>query len=115
MAKVTGVIFIMPVADMDKAARFYCDAFELQEVFRGDNIAFVGLPGSDTAVGLLHDPSAAGGGPQNVGLHLDHALNLDDAVAEIERAGGRVIERGEHAPGVPFAKVADPDGNVFEV
>jgi predicted enzyme related to lactoylglutathione lyase len=115
MAKVTGVFFIMPVKDMEAAARFYCDAFDLQEVFRAESITFVGLPGTDTAVGLLQNPATAGAGPQNIGLHLDHAMNLDDAVRDIERAGGRIIERGEHAPGVPFARVADPDGNVFEV
>ena len=35
--------------------------------------------------------------------------------ADVERAGGKILERGEHAPGVPFARIADPDGNVFEI
>ena len=115
MAKITGLLFVVPVRDVEKAVRFYCDAFELQEVFRGDNIVFVGMPGKDTAVGILHDPAAAGSGPQNVGFHLDHAINLDDAVGDIESAGGNVVERGEHAPGVPFARFADPDGNILEM
>lgn len=105
----------MPVRDLDKAARFYCDAFGLQEVFRGDRIVFAGVPGTDLAVGILHDPDAAGSGPQNIGFHVDHAISHDDAVRDVEQAGGKILERGEHAPGVPFARVADPDGNVFEI
>jgi predicted enzyme related to lactoylglutathione lyase len=109
--RTTGLIFIVPVRDLDKASRFYCDAFGVEEVFRTDEIVFVGFPGTDTAVGLLKDDAAAGGGPQNVGFHLDHATNYDEAVQEIERAGGKIVERGEHAPDVPFARITDPDGN----
>ena len=115
MAKVTGLIFVVPVRDVETAVRFYRDAFDLQEVFRGNNIVFVGTPGTDTAVGLLQDAGAAGSGPQHVGLHLDHAIELGDAIRDVERAGGSIIERGEHAPGLPFARIADPDGNVLEV
>lgn len=113
MAKITSLLFVVPVRDVEKAVRFYCDAFDLQEVFRGENIVFVGMPGTDTAVGILHDAAAAGSGPQNVGFHVDHAIKLDDAVGDVERAGGRILERGEHAPGVPFACIEDPDGNVI--
>ena len=31
------------------------------------------------------------------------------------RAGGRVVQRGEHAPGLKFAYVTDPDGNMLEL
>jgi len=115
VAKITSLLFIMPVRDVDKAVRFYCDAFELQEVYRGEDIVFVGIPETDIAVGILHDPARAGSGPQHVGFHVDHAVDHNDAVEEIERAGGKVLERGEHAPGVPFARIADPDGNIIEV
>jgi predicted enzyme related to lactoylglutathione lyase len=115
VAKVSGIMFVIPVRDLDAASAFYCKAFDLQEVFRNDGIAFVGLPGSDSALGLLHDPERAGSGPQNVGFHLDHSLKLDEVLPEIEAAGGTVVERGEHALDVPFARIADPDGNVIEV
>jgi catechol 2,3-dioxygenase-like lactoylglutathione lyase family enzyme len=109
MAKITSLLFIVPARDMEKSARFYCDAFDLTEVYRGDDILFVGLPGTDSAVGILRDPAGPGTGPRHVGFHLD------DAIRDIERAGGSTIERGEHAPGVPFARIADPDGNVLEI
>lgn len=113
MAKITALSFIVPVRDVEKAVRFYCDAFDLQEVYRGDNIVFVGMPGTDTAVGILQNPDAAGSGPQYVGFHVDHAVNHEEAVRDVERAGGSILERGEHAPNVPFARIADPDGNVL--
>jgi predicted enzyme related to lactoylglutathione lyase len=111
VAKTTGLTFIVPVRDLDAASRFYCETFGVSEVFRNENIAFVGFPGTDTAVGLLKDEAEAGSGPRFVGFHLDHSLNLDDVAEEISRAGGKVVERGEHAPGVPFAHITDPDGN----
>jgi len=115
MPKITALSFIVPVRDMERAARFYCDAFDLQEVFGNENIIFVGIPGGDTAMGILRDDEGAGAGPRHVGFHIDHALNLDDVVRDVEVAGGNIIERGDHAPGVPFARIADPDGNIIEI
>ena len=115
MAKITALSFIMPVRDLEKAVKFYCDAFGLTEVFRGDQVVFVGLPGTDSALGILLDPQRAGDGPQNIGFHVDHAVEHPTAVGDVEAAGGKVIERGEHGPGIPFAVVADLDGNPFEI
>ena len=115
MAKITALLFIVPVSDLDRASKFYRDAFGLEEVFRNEGIVFAGIPGTDSALGILLDPEHAGSGPQNIGFHVDHAIDPDDAVHDVEAAGGRIIERGEHAPGVPFARFADPDGNVLEI
>jgi len=51
----------------------------------------------------------------SVSTGLADPSDVDAAIAEIEAAGGRLIRRGEHAPGVPFAYVADPDGYVIEL
>ena len=115
MAKITALSYIVPVRDLEQAVKFYCDAFELTEIFRNERIVFVGLPGTDSALGILHDPEHAGSGPMNIGFHVDHAIAPDDAVRDVEAAGGKVLERGEHAPGVPWARIADPDGNVLEI
>jgi catechol 2,3-dioxygenase-like lactoylglutathione lyase family enzyme len=115
MARITGLLYIVPVRDLDRAARFYQDAFGMEVVFRGERIVFVGNSGNESSLGLLLDPEHAGEGPRNVGLHVDHAVDLNVAVADVEAAGGRIVERGEHAAGVPFARFADPDGNVLEM
>jgi predicted enzyme related to lactoylglutathione lyase len=115
MSKVTALGFVVPVRDLERSVKFYEDAFGLEEVFRMEGIVFVGIPGTDSAVGLLRDEAGAGGGPRHIGFHLDHALKLEDVLEGITKAGGSVVERGEHAPDVPFARIADPDGNVLEV
>ena len=115
MPKITANAFILPVKDLDVAAKFYIDAFDLREVFRAERIVFLGIPGTDTAVGLLLEPEAAGSGPQNVGFHLDHDIDREEVLSAIEASGGDVVERAEHAPGVPYARITDPDGNVLEI
>ncbi len=55
------------------------------------------------------------GGVDHFGFRLTEASDLDAAVTEVEAAGGRLIKRGEHAPGVPFAYISDPDGYVIEL
>jgi catechol 2,3-dioxygenase-like lactoylglutathione lyase family enzyme len=49
--------------------------------------------------------------------HFGFALggDLDASVRQVEQAGGKLLSRGEHAPGVPFAYFADPDGYVIEL
>jgi predicted enzyme related to lactoylglutathione lyase len=111
MARITALSFIVPVKDLNRAVEFYNKAFGLEEVFRSEQIVFVGAPGTDSALGLLLDSEHAGAGPQTVGFHVDHAATTDEAVRDVEAAGGRVVERGEHAPDVPFARITDPDGN----
>jgi predicted enzyme related to lactoylglutathione lyase len=111
MAKITALSYVIPVRDLDKSVAFYCKAFDLQEVFRNEQIVFVGIPNGESAIGLLLDPGRAGSGPQNVGVHLDHGIDYEGAVRDVEAAGAKIVERGEHGPGIPFARITDPDGN----
>ena len=41
--------------------------------------------------------------------------DIDAAVDEAERAGGKLLRRGEFSPGYPYAYVADPDGYEVEI
>ncbi|MCH7698764.1 MAG: VOC family protein [Chloroflexi bacterium] len=115
MAKINALQFILPVKNLDSAAKFYCDVFDLEEMFRNESIVFVGIPGTESAVGLLLEPKEAGSGLRHVGLHVDHDLDRADVLAAIKQAGGSVVEEGEHGPGLPWARIADPDGNVLEI
>jgi predicted enzyme related to lactoylglutathione lyase len=115
MNKTTGLMFVVPVKDGKAAAKFYTEVFGLELQFENEQITFVGVPGTDSAIGLLTLPEEAGSGPRHIGLHVDHSLDRAELLANIERAGGRVVETGQHAPDVPWARVADPEGNVFEI
>ena len=46
---------------------------------------------------------------------LSQPGHFDESVQQIEQAGGKLLRRGEHAPGVPYAYFADPDGYVIEI
>lgn len=49
------------------------------------------------------------------GLRLKPDVDLDAAITEVVEAGGRLVKRGEHAPGAPYAYVVDPDGYLIEL
>jgi catechol 2,3-dioxygenase-like lactoylglutathione lyase family enzyme len=83
-------------------------------------MVFLNTPGSQDLITLNEDPSearAAGvnGGVAHFGFRLSEKTTLDTAIAEVEAAGGKLIQRGEHGPGHPFAYVQDPDGYVIEL
>jgi catechol 2,3-dioxygenase-like lactoylglutathione lyase family enzyme len=107
------------VSDLDRALRFYEEAFGLQEQFRdGPTMVFLATARGDsiTLNEQRGDPRAgARGGIEHFGFRRADGQDLDDAIAQIEHAGGRLVERGEHAPGVQFAYVADPDGYLIEL
>jgi catechol 2,3-dioxygenase-like lactoylglutathione lyase family enzyme len=108
------------VSDLDRSIRFYRDAFGMKEVFRdGDDLVFLNTPGShdSLALHLVEGDERAGtsGGYEHFGITVIDRETLDDAIGAIEVAGGNLVEKGEHAPGVPYAYVRDPDGYVIEI
>jgi len=121
MIKTKGLHHIhLVVADLDRSLRFYEGAFGMRELFRaGPKMVFLQTPGSSDLITLNEDPAerdnaGKSGGIAHFGFKLAEG-DLDEAVREIERAGGSVLSLGEHAPGVPFAYVADPDGYTIEL
>jgi catechol 2,3-dioxygenase-like lactoylglutathione lyase family enzyme len=88
---------------------------------RGDPTAvFLRTPGSIDTLTLRHaSPDEAvgqqGGGVDHFGFRLKDRNDLDAAVAAVVAAGGRLVDQGEHEPGVRFAYVEDVDGYVIEL
>jgi catechol 2,3-dioxygenase-like lactoylglutathione lyase family enzyme len=109
------------VRDLERSLRFYRQVFGMEERFRsGPKMVFLNTPGSRDTVTLNEDPAHAelagrSGGVAHFGFRLCEGSDLDAAIVQVEQAGGRLVERGEHAPGIPFAYVADPDGYVIEL
>jgi catechol 2,3-dioxygenase-like lactoylglutathione lyase family enzyme len=112
------------VADAERSSAFYCDAFAMKELFRDGPIVFLGTPeGGDLLA--LHPASTDEertrvgheGGYEHFGIHLPDrsASAIDAAVRRVEAAGGVLVDRGEHAPGVPYAYVKDVDGYTIEL
>jgi catechol 2,3-dioxygenase-like lactoylglutathione lyase family enzyme len=122
MVKTEGLHHLhLTVRDLDRSLRFYRTVFGMEERFRdGPHMVFLSTPGTNDLITLNADPAerenaGRSGGIAHFGFRLHRSTTIDDAVREVEQAGGTLRSRGEHAPGVPFAYVTDPDGYVIEI
>jgi catechol 2,3-dioxygenase-like lactoylglutathione lyase family enzyme len=106
------------VRDLERSLRFYQDVFGLIELFRdGEHMVFLRPPNSTDTITLNERPDFDGerGGIEHFGFRLKDASALDDAIRQVTQAGGRLLERGEHAPGATYAYIEDPDGHMIEL
>jgi lactoylglutathione lyase len=110
------------VGDQGRSVAFYQAAFGMEIAFKDGDIVFLQSPGGrdSLALHLAVSPEerarvGQSGGYEHFGITVLDRSGLDDAVTAIEAAGGALVERGEHAPGVPYAYVRDPDGYVIEI
>ena len=122
MIRTQGLTHIhLVVRDLDRSLTFYKRVFGLEERFRdGRGMVFLNTPGSRDLITLNKDPNEAqmagvNGGVNHFGFRLAEGSDLDSAVAEVEAAGGTLVKRGEHTPGVPFAYIRDLDGYLIEL
>jgi catechol 2,3-dioxygenase len=121
MIRTEGLTHIqLVVADLDRSLRFYKQVFGMEEMFRdGPDFVFLRTPGSrDTITLNASNPGVTPGdsaGVSHFGFRLVEPSDLDRAISEVCAAGGRLVERGEHSPGVAYAYVSDPDGYTIEL
>ena len=120
MIKSRGLNHInLNVSDIQRSLQFYQEAFGLELRFwEGQRMVFLGSPGAHDLITLCEVGTGEAIGPRGVshfGFALGAADQLDEGVRQVERAGGKLLSRGEHAPGVPYAYFADPDGYVIEI
>ena len=107
----------LAVRDLGRALLFYEQVFGLHEYGRGDGLVHTRASSRQDILTFVADPATAGlkGGIAHFGFRLVDPDDIDRAIAEVERAGGRLLRRGEFAPGLPYAYVADPDGYEIEI
>ena len=105
------------VADPERSLRFYEACFGVEEYYRDeDNIQAKGR-GTMDIFAFERAPKRAGkrGGIDHFGFRLVDANDIDHAVNTVLAAGGKLLRRGEFAPGYPDAYVEDPDGYEIEI
>jgi lactoylglutathione lyase len=103
--------FIVVVEDMDRALRFYTDAFGASVVFRSAEWSEVTVAGATVALHRGGDDTQT---PTGLGFEVD---DLDGALREVTRAGGRLTSppRDRPAERIRLAQVADTEGNLLTV
>lgn len=107
----------LTVRDPERSLNFYTTVFGVREYFRDGHQIQVQGPGSHDVIAFEKGEEAAGtrGGISHFGFRLIDPDDIDAAVEEAVKAGGRLLRRGEFGPGLPFAYVADPDGYEIEI
>jgi catechol 2,3-dioxygenase-like lactoylglutathione lyase family enzyme len=121
----TGIRHVhLLVSDHQRAVAFYKEALEMVEVLRTGPLVILTTPGSGDTLSLHlastdseRERVGQQGGYEHFGVYVGGSSNeaIDQAVARVEHAGGRLVQRGEHAPGVPYAFIADRDGYTVEI
>ena|ERR1700674_3393832 len=107
------------VRDLKRSICFYQEAFGLKVGFSaGKNLIFM-VPhagGHSLALHLVgpDEPVGMAGGFQHFGFKLDKA-DHDRVIAQVEKAGGKLVSRGKHDGRYPYAYVSDPDGYMIEL
>src|ERR1700730_10971750 len=118
MIKMYGLTHIsLKVKDPERSLMFYQQVFGVKEYYRDDESIQVQGPGPHDVIAFERDARAAGksGGLTHFRFRLTFPKEIEKAVKEVKRAGGKILPRGEFAPGLPFVYVADPDGYEIEI
>jgi catechol 2,3-dioxygenase-like lactoylglutathione lyase family enzyme len=110
------------VSDQVRSVAFYRAAFGMEVMFSDGDIVFLRSPGRRDDLALHQatteeERARVGqpGGIEHFGISLVDRSRLGEAIEQVVAAGGELLRRGDHAPGVPFAYVSDPDGYVIEL
>jgi catechol 2,3-dioxygenase-like lactoylglutathione lyase family enzyme len=107
----------LAVRDPARSAAFYSAVFGCVETWNSEGWIEVSTPGCHDVISFrsdLPDPGKSAG-IVHFGFRLRAPEAIDNAVAAVKRAGGRIKEQGEFSPGHPYAFFEDPDGYEVEV
>jgi catechol 2,3-dioxygenase-like lactoylglutathione lyase family enzyme len=107
----------LAVRDVERSLRFYQQVLGVVAVYRGDGFIQAQTPGSRDVIVFEENAKQAGvdGGVAHFGFRLVDAADIVAAAAEVERAGGKIREKGEFCPGEPYVFFSDPDGYEVEI
>ncbi|MEO0828942.1 MAG: VOC family protein [Pseudomonadota bacterium] len=104
----------IPVSDLEKAMQFYSavtrGALDLQTTGPNPIAVFRTTDPDEGIAGHLYEgrPASEGGGPT---VHIAADGTLEEIIARIWDAGGRVVSPPIEIPAGRFAYAVDPDGN----
>jgi predicted enzyme related to lactoylglutathione lyase len=110
-SRVRRVYFMLMVADMDRAVRFYSDAFAATIALHSPYWSEVVVAGATVA---LHPGRTGGDVDTGLGFEVD---DLDDTLENATKLGGRITDAPKDRPdeGIRIAQLADSEGNIMSV
>lgn len=105
------------VRDAERTAKFYANLFGAEVCFRNAGKIQVKTPGCHDVITFDETMPNAGqaGGVMHFGFRLKSREDIDEAIEEAERSGGKLKSRGEFGAGYPYAYLTDPDGYEIEL
>ncbi len=118
MIKTYGLCHVaLAVHDLERSSRFYRAVFGAVEAYRRDDFVQLQTPGTHDILVLEKGTRGVGqsGGVAHFGFRLVDPKDINEAIGEVERAGGTIISHGEFVPGEPYVFARDPDGYVVEI
>ena len=118
MIRTYGLTHIsLAVRDKERAFGFYQQVFGAEEYYRDERSIQAKTPDAHDVLAFEETAEVVprSGGISHFGFRLVDPVDIDAAVAEVLRAGGTLLRRGEFAPGYPYAYVLDPDGYEIEI
>jgi catechol 2,3-dioxygenase-like lactoylglutathione lyase family enzyme len=117
MIKTHGLTHIsLAVKDPERSLRFYQAVFGVREYYRDDSSIQVLGPGEYDVIAFDKSADAGkAGGIAHFGFRLTKPGDINKAVEEVKRAGGKILRQGEFSPGFPYVYVHDPDGYEIEI
>ena len=107
----------LAVKDVRRSLAFYKAVLGMVPVYEEEDSIQAQTPGTHDVLVFEHDPARAGkrGGVAHFGFRLVKPVPLATIVGRVRRAGGRIVSKGQFAPGLPFVFFEDPDGYEVEV
>ena len=130
MIRTRGLSHInLNVSDIERTVRFYQQVFGLEVLtdysgpmgsYPQGRQVILSTPGSEDVIAFsqVDGVPIGGGGLSHWGLNLERDEDVDEAIAQVEGAGGKLLNREEYvADGIreQHAYVVDPDGYVIEL
>lgn len=103
-----GLKVMLEVVDMDRAVRFYTEAFGMPVVEQSEEWSELGVPGATLA---LHGGAT---GTEVTRSSLSITVSDVEATARaVEAAGGRVLQVGPDLGGFRLGEFVDTENNYF--
>ncbi|MGH6924152.1 MAG: VOC family protein [Propylenella sp.] len=107
----------LAVADPERSLAFYQAVLGVVAVYREADFVQAQTPGSRDVLVFERNEAKAGksGGIVHFGFRLTDPADIGTAADAVERAGGRIVDKGEFVPGEPYVFFLDPDGYEVEI